>query len=82
MHKYLRAVGFSCFERKSQIDDFFKDSKDYNAVVDKIKNDRNREFNQSNNSENRHSRFRYGKDTNRIQDPCDDKNDRAREDDP
>ena len=33
MHKYLRAVGFSCYERKSQIDEFFTEHlKDENLI--------------------------------------------------
>ena len=40
MHKYLRAVGFSEFEKKSQIDDFFKENlKDENLVSTYITSD-------------------------------------------
>ncbi len=40
MHKYLRAVGFSDFIKKSQIDDFFKDNlKDENLISTYITTD-------------------------------------------
>ena len=40
MHKYLRAVGFSQFQKKSQIDDFFKDNlKDENLISTYISQD-------------------------------------------
>lgn len=40
MHKYLRAVGFSNFLKKSQIDDFFKDNlKDENLISTYISQD-------------------------------------------
>lgn len=40
MHKYLRAVGFSNYQRKSQIDDFFKDNlKDENLISTYISQD-------------------------------------------
>lgn len=40
MHKYLRAVGFSQFQKKSQIDDFFKENlKDENLISTYISQD-------------------------------------------
>ena len=40
MHKYLRAVGFSNFQNKSQIDDFFKENlKDENLISTYISQD-------------------------------------------
>ena len=40
MHKYLRAVGFSNFQKKSQIDDFFKENlKDENLISTYISQD-------------------------------------------
>lgn len=40
MHKYLRAVGFSQFEKKSQVDDFFKENlKDENLISTYITQD-------------------------------------------
>ncbi|MBR4314522.1 MAG: DUF3881 family protein [Lachnospiraceae bacterium] len=40
MHKYLRAVGFSEFVRKSQVDDFFKENlKDENLISTYITQD-------------------------------------------
>ena len=40
MHKYLRAVGFSNYQRKSQIDDFFKENlKDENLISTYISQD-------------------------------------------